>query len=152
MSFRITPMFLGHVSLGDFNKGCFHRGRCQAARRFGVRFQAAYLLESLGLWSPINKGFHTPQVTFWILSFLEFFSSSILLYFLYYNSDRCLLFPTASPSFSILLQASLVFCQRTFFQPLVSPFFICIGFFFFFFFCSFGCLLELLLGFVTFRV
>ena len=42
----------------------FYRGRYQAACRFGVRSQAACLLESLRFWSPINKGLQTPWGTF----------------------------------------------------------------------------------------
>ena len=76
MSLQITPPFMGHVSFGEFNEGCFHRGHCQVACHFGVRFQAVCLLGYLGFWSPINRRLQAFQVTFfWIFLALELFLS-----------------------------------------------------------------------------
>lgn len=132
MSLRITPMFMGHVSLGGLNEGHFHRGRCQAACCFGVRFQATCLLGSLGFWFLINSGLQTFQATFSdILSFRASSSSSSILHFCFCNFGHYSPFPTVSLFFPSLLQASLVSASGCLFQILVSPFFLYIGFFFF---------------------
>lgn len=132
MSLRITPILMGHVSLGGLNEGCFHQGRCQVVRRFGVYFQAPCLLGSLRFWSPINSGLQTFQAIFLdFLAFGAFPISPVFCIFPVCNSGRYSHFPTVSPSFPALLQANLVSTSGHFSQMLVSSFFSYIGFFFF---------------------
>ena len=58
----------------------FTEATCQAVCRFGVRFQAACLLGSLGFQSPINRGLQT----FWVTFFNIFISGPLLLLPIFY--------------------------------------------------------------------
>ena len=111
MSLKITPMLVGHVPLKGLNEGRFHQGHCQAMRRFGVHFQAAYFLGSLMFWSPINKRLQT----FWAI-FVDILTFGSFFFFFFFQPSAFMLLQLRS--LFTLFCGFTVFFQARFRQTL----------------------------------